>query len=98
MREGARNIEAERHEAAREIRRCKTRECAYRESAEGKREVDRERREARYEVRQARDQGYWQPPPQYVRYTPNYGDPRYYGVKGGKAPYHSNARYLRDAR
>ncbi len=50
-REGARNVQQERREAAREIRRCASRECVEREVREGRREVGRERREARHEVR-----------------------------------------------
>jgi hypothetical protein len=50
-------------EAARELRRCTTRECARREMREGYREVNRERREARCEirreVREARNERYW---------------------------------------
>lgn len=51
MREGARNVARERREAARELRRCTTRECARREVREGYREVNQERREARREIR-----------------------------------------------
>jgi len=63
MREGARSVAREKREAARELRRCTTRECARREVNEGRREVARERREARREIRSEvrehrRDQ-YW---------------------------------------
>jgi hypothetical protein len=112
VREGAYSIERERQEAAREIRRCQTRECAMRESREGKREVDRERREARHEVHAARGQGHW-PPGHYVRGRPYtyenarydgdgryYGDSRYYGsnVWDGVAHYHPDGHYCREAR
>jgi len=63
VREGAREVSRERYEAARELRRCTTKECARREVREGYREVNRERREARREVKREvrediRDQ-YW---------------------------------------
>jgi hypothetical protein len=63
VREGARSVEREKREAARELRRCTTRDCARREVREGYREVNRERREARREIRRevredVRDQ-YW---------------------------------------
>lgn len=63
MREGALSVAREKREAARELRRCTTRECAQREVREGYREVSRERREARREIRREvrediRDQ-YW---------------------------------------
>jgi gas vesicle protein len=51
IREGARDIQREKREATRELRKCQTRECARREIREGNREVSRERREARREVR-----------------------------------------------
>jgi hypothetical protein len=51
IREGARDVQREKREAARELRKCQTRECARREVREGHREVARERREARREVR-----------------------------------------------
>ena len=57
VREGARNMAHERQEAAREVRRCDSRDCVRREIREGHREVHRERLEARHEIRheQARD-------------------------------------------
>ena len=58
IREGARSVAIEKREAAREVNRCKTRDCVSREMREGQREVDRERREARNEVRQARAENY----------------------------------------
>jgi hypothetical protein len=63
IREGARSVAREKREAARELRKCTTRECARREVREGYREVNRERREARREIRgevreEIRDQ-YW---------------------------------------
>lgn len=63
IREGARSVAREKREAARELRRCTTKECARREVREGYREVNRERREARREIRRevredVRDQ-YW---------------------------------------
>ena len=82
VREGAREIDRERHEAAHEIRRCETRECQKREAREGKREMDRERHEAHREIQAARGQPYYGPPAKYVRNTPYsyyYGNTRYYG-------------------
>jgi hypothetical protein len=52
--EGVRNVQYERREAAREIDRCRTRECVEREIREGRREVERERREAYQEVNRER--------------------------------------------
>jgi hypothetical protein len=52
VREGAKSVRKEKKEAARELRKCQTRECARREIREGQREVSRERREARREIRQ----------------------------------------------
>jgi hypothetical protein len=103
VREGAREIDRERHEAAHEIRRCDTRECAKREAREGKHEVDRERREARNEIHAARGQGDW---PYYyhdVRYYSDgryRGNDRYYGgnVWDGIAHYHPGGHYCREAR
>jgi hypothetical protein len=51
FREGAREVDREKREALREIRRCKTKDCARREIREGYREVQREKREARREIR-----------------------------------------------
>jgi hypothetical protein len=50
-REGRREVNREKYEAYRELKRCTTRECAAREVREGRREVSREKREARREVR-----------------------------------------------
>jgi hypothetical protein len=51
VREGYYEVDREKREAARELRRCQTRECARREVREGYREVGREKREARHEIR-----------------------------------------------
>jgi hypothetical protein len=59
VREGAHEVGKERREAARELRKCKTRECARREVREGYREVGRERREARREIRREVRQDYY---------------------------------------
>lgn len=107
VREGAYEIDRERHEAAHEIRRCETRECAKRESREGKREVKRERHEAHHEIQAARGQTYW-PQAQYARNTPYYyynnsryyGDNRYYGHNAWDrvSHFHPNGHYCRDVR
>jgi hypothetical protein len=55
-----REVEREKAEARREIRRCKTRDCARREIREGYREVERERREARREVRREIRDSRWE--------------------------------------
>jgi len=70
MREGARSVQREKREAEREIRKCKTRECARREIREGYREVERERREARREIRREIREDYYD---RYYR-----GDGRWY--------------------
>jgi gas vesicle protein len=70
MREGAKSVQKEKREAARELRKCKTRECARREVREGYREVERERREARREVRREIREDYYD---RYYR-----GDNRWY--------------------
>ena len=70
MREGAKSVQKEKREAARELRKCKTRECARREVREGYREVERERREARREVRREIREDYYD---RYYR-----GDDRWY--------------------
>jgi hypothetical protein len=109
--EGARNIDRERYEAAREIRRCQTRECVMRETREAQREVARERHEAHKEIRGARA---WAPGQQkkYARYTPYYGNAPYignsrynsndrYGARNdwdGIAHYHPDGQYCREAR
>jgi hypothetical protein len=107
VREGAREIDRERHEAAHEIRRCETRECAKREAREGKREVKRERHEARHEIQAERGYGY-RPQPQYAHNRPYYyynnaryyGDSRYYGRNEWDrvAHFHPNGHYCRDVR
>jgi hypothetical protein len=53
IREGARQVNRERREAAREIRNADSRIEARHEIREGAREVSRERREARNEVRRS---------------------------------------------
>ena len=58
-REGAREVAAEKREAAREIRKCKTRECMMREVREGQREVSREHRETWREVHRVRANDGW---------------------------------------
>lgn len=109
MREGAREVDRERHEAVHEIRRCETRECEKREAREGKHEMDRERHEAHREVQAARGQPYYGPQPQYVRNPPYsyyygnaryYGDNRYYYGHNGwdrVSHFHPNGQYCRDA-
>jgi hypothetical protein len=103
MREGARNVAIEQREAAREIRRCETRDCVLREKREGQREVNRERREARNEIHQERAENYWQAA-RYNRSAPYYGDRRYYGngpyygFNYGDAHYHPNGQYCGDGR
>ena len=59
VREGAKSVHKEKKEAARELRKCGTRECARREVREGYREVERERREARREIRQEIREDYY---------------------------------------
>jgi hypothetical protein len=70
VREGYREVEREKREAARELRKCHTRECARREVREGYREVERERREARREIRREVREDYYD---RYYR-----GDNRWY--------------------
>ena len=99
VREGARGVENEKREAAREIRRCETRDCVLREMREGQREVGRERREARNEVRRERAEDYVVP----TRYNQNaryYRDGRYYSSNDDyrDAHYHPNGKYCRDGR
>ena len=97
MREGARSVDIEKREAAREIRRCETRDCVKREVREGHREVNRERHEARNEIQRERTRRYVQP----ARYNSNaryYGDGRYYGSSYSDAHYHPNGQYCRDRR
>ena len=59
VREGYHEVQREKREAARELRKCKTRECARREVREGYREVERERREARREIRREVREDYY---------------------------------------
>jgi hypothetical protein len=59
VREGAKSVRKEKKEAARELRKCETRECARREIREGYREVGRERREARREIRREIREDYY---------------------------------------
>lgn len=78
VREGYYEVEREKREAARELRRCKTRECARREVREGYREVEREKREARYEIRRELREDYYRD--QYYRGGQRwYRDGRYWG-------------------
>lgn len=58
-REGYYAVEREKREAARELHRCQTRECARREIREGYREVEREKREARHEIRRELREDYY---------------------------------------
>lgn len=99
MREGARSVENEKREAAREMRRCETRDCVLREMREGQREVKRERREARNEVRRERTEVYYQPA-RYDRDVRYYDDGRYYAAnyRYSDAHYHPNGKYCRDGR
>jgi hypothetical protein len=78
VREGYHEVERERREAARELRRCQTRECARREVREGYREVEREKREARREIRRELREDYYRD--QYYRGDGRwYRDGRYWG-------------------
>jgi len=97
MREGARSVDFEKHEAAHEIRRCETRDCVFREAREGQREVERERREAYDETYRARAGNYYQPA-RYNRNVPHYGDVRYYSSSDSDAHYHPGGQYCRDGR
>ena len=77
-REGHYEVEREKREAARELRRCQTRECARREVREGYREVEREKREARHEIRRELREDYYRD--QYYRGDQRwYRDGRYWG-------------------
>jgi hypothetical protein len=77
-REGYYAVEREKREAARELRRCQTRECARREVREGYREVEREKREARREIRRELREDYYRD--QYYRGDGRwYRDGRYWG-------------------
>ena len=99
VREGARSVDIEKREAAREIHRCKTRECMLREVREGRREVDRERREARQEIRRERAGDYYRRAPRYNGNDRYYGDGRYYRTDYYRdAHYHPNGQYCRDGR
>jgi len=99
MREGARSVDTEKREAAREIRRCETRDCVLRELREGQREVNRERREARNEIRRERAENYSQPA-RYNRNARYHGDGRYYrsNYSDSDAHYHPDGQYCRDGR
>lgn len=96
--EGAHSVQHERREAAREIDRCRTRECVEREIREGRREVDRERREAAREIHRERHaNGFDWVKHSYPRGRPaayGYGRPWYYN----DAHYHPNGRYCSDGR
>ena len=91
-REGAREVAAEKREAAREVHRCKTRDCVMREMREGQREVSRERRETWREVQRARANDRW------------YRDTRYYDNRNWRqyrnvdTHYHPDGRFCRDGR
>jgi hypothetical protein len=102
MREGARSVDAEKREAAREIRQCETRDCVVRETREGQREVNRERTEARNEIRRERDDRYSPPAPWQYRDTRYYyADGRYHDshyYSGSGAHYHPGGKFCRDAR
>ena len=98
IREGARSVAIEKREAAREIHRCKTRDCMLREVREGRREVNRERREARHEVRRERAEDYYRPARHYDGNDRYYGDDRYYRTDYRDAHYHPNGQYCRDGR
>jgi hypothetical protein len=77
-REGYYEVQREKREAARDLRRCQTRECARREVREGYREVQREKREARREVRRELREDYYRD--QYYRGDGRwYRDGRYWG-------------------
>jgi hypothetical protein len=89
MREGARSVEREKREAARELRRCETRECARREIREGYREVNREKREARREIRREISKDYYRD--QYYR-----GEGRWYREGRYWSEYDYERRYYRD--
>ncbi len=99
MREGARSVDIEKREAAREIRRCQTRDCVAREMREGQREVNRERREARNEISRERAENYYQPA-RYNRNARYYGDGRYssYNYVDRDAHHHPGGQYCRDGR
>ena len=78
VREGYYEVDREKREAARELRRCQTRECARREVREGYREVGREKREARHEIRRELREDYYRD--QYYRGDQRwYRDGRYWG-------------------
>lgn len=102
MREGARSVDAEKREAAREIRQCETRDCVVRETREGQREVKRERVEARHEIRREMDHRHSPPAPGYYRGAPSYyADGRYHHSSyygGSGAHFHPGGKFCRDAR
>jgi hypothetical protein len=88
-REGAREVAAEKREAAREIRKCKTRECMMREVREGQREVSREHRETWREVQRVRANDRW------YRDT-RYFDDRNWRYRNVDTHYHPDGRFCRD--
>jgi hypothetical protein len=98
--EGARNVQQERREAAREIDRCRTRDCVQREVIEGRREVQRERYEAAREIHRERHVDGFErvqrsfPPGRPGNYGYGYGRPWYYN----DAHYHPNGRHCTDGR
>ena len=89
-REGYYAVQREKREAARELRRCQTRECARREIREGYREVEREKREARREIRREIREDYYD---NYYR-----GDGRWYrdGRYWDRHEYERRYYYRRD--
>ncbi len=99
VREGARSVESEKREAAREMRRCETRDCVLREMREGQREVDRERREARNEVQRERAVDYFQRAG-YELDARHYRNSRYYDSNHNDRDghYHPKGKYCRDGR
>jgi len=102
IREGARSVDDEKREAAREMRRCETRDCLLRETREGQREVNRERVEARNEIHREHYDRYSPPAPwhyrddRYYYADGRYHDANYYGGSG--AHYHPGGKFCRDAR
>jgi len=102
-REGSREVAAEKREAAREIRKCKTRDCVMREMREGDREVSRERRETWREVQQARGYDRWYRDTRYDddrdwRRDTRYYDDRNWRYRNVDTHYHPDGRFCRDGR
>ena len=97
VREGARSVEIEKREAAREMRRCGSRQCVLREMREGQREIDRERREARREIRRERAEDYHPARRDYDRNGRYFRD-RYFRTVDRDAHYHPDGHYCRDGR